>query len=92
MDLDGSHELQTCYGDVLKTINALMDYTRMLDIICDQWELSFLVFQLFFLCFLPAADSERQCILAHITVWLFPGFLFPAFFQSVRTLWTKPSR
>ncbi len=40
VDLDGSHELQTCYGDVLKTINALMDYTRMLDIVCDQWELT----------------------------------------------------
>jgi len=40
VDLDGSHELKTCYGDVLKTINALMDYTRMLDIVCDQWELT----------------------------------------------------
>ena len=32
VDLDGSHELKTCYGDILKTINALMDYTRMLDL------------------------------------------------------------
>ena len=36
VDLDGSHELKTCYGDVLKTINALMDYTRMLDIVCEK--------------------------------------------------------
>lgn len=40
VDLDGPHELKTCYGDVLKTINALMDYTRMLDIVCDQWKLT----------------------------------------------------
>lgn len=39
-DLDGSHELQTCYGDILKTINALMDYTRMLDLVCEQWNLT----------------------------------------------------
>ena len=40
VDLDGSHELQTCYGDILKTINALMDYTRMLDLVCEQWHLT----------------------------------------------------
>lgn len=40
VDLDGSHELQTCYGDILKTINALMDYTRMLDLVCEQWNLT----------------------------------------------------
>ena len=40
VDLDGSHELQTCYGDILKTINALMDYTRMLDLVCEQWYLT----------------------------------------------------
>lgn len=40
VDLDGSHELQTCYGDILKTINALMDYTRMLDLVCEQWRLT----------------------------------------------------
>lgn len=39
IDLDGSHELKTCYGDILKTINALMDYTRMLKMVCDQWNL-----------------------------------------------------
>jgi len=40
VDLDGSHELKTCYGDILKTINALMDYTRMLDLVCEQWNLT----------------------------------------------------
>ena len=40
VDLDVSHELQTCYGDILKTINALMDYTRMLDLVCEQWRLT----------------------------------------------------
>ena len=40
VDLDGSHELQTCYGDILKTINALMDYTHMLDLVCEQWNLT----------------------------------------------------
>ncbi len=40
VDVDGSHELKTCYGDILKTINALMDYTRMLDLVCEQWNLT----------------------------------------------------
>ena len=39
IDLDGSHELKTCYGDILKTINALMDYSRMLKTVCGQWNL-----------------------------------------------------
>lgn len=34
-----SHELKSCYGDILKTINALMDYARILDLVCDQWGL-----------------------------------------------------
>lgn len=38
-DLDGNHELKTCFGDLFKTINALMDYSRMLEIVCDQWNL-----------------------------------------------------
>lgn len=40
VNLDGPHELQTCYGDILKTINALMDYTHMLDLVCEQWNLT----------------------------------------------------
>lgn len=38
-DVDGDHELQTCYGDIKLTIDALMDYTRMLDTVCKQWDL-----------------------------------------------------
>lgn len=40
VDVDGSHELRTCYGDILKTINALMDYTHMLELVCEQWNLA----------------------------------------------------
>lgn len=40
IDVDGSHELRTCYGDILKTINALMDYTHMLELVCEQWKLT----------------------------------------------------
>lgn len=40
IDVDGSHELRTCYGDILKTINALMDYTHMLELVCEQWNLT----------------------------------------------------
>ena len=38
-DLDGDHEFKTCYGDIKETIDALMDYTSMLDTICEQWKL-----------------------------------------------------
>ena len=40
VDLDGPHELKTCYGHILKTINALMDYSRMLELVCGQWHLT----------------------------------------------------
>lgn len=38
-DLDGNHEFKTCYGDLFKTVNALMDYARMLEMVCIQWNL-----------------------------------------------------
>lgn len=38
-DLDGDHEVHTCYGDIKMTIDALMDYTNMLDTICEEWKL-----------------------------------------------------
>lgn len=38
-DLDGDHEFRTCYGDIKNTIDALMDYTSLLDTICEQWKL-----------------------------------------------------
>ena len=36
-DLDGDHEVHTCYGDIKKTIDALMDYTNILDTVCVEW-------------------------------------------------------
>ena len=38
-DLEGDHEVHACYGDIKKTIDALMDYTSMLDTIREQWKL-----------------------------------------------------
>ncbi len=38
-DLDGDHEVHTCYGDIKKTIDALMDYTNILDTVCGEWKL-----------------------------------------------------
>lgn len=38
-DLDGTHEFQTCYGDICKTVNALRDYSRLLEMACEQWNL-----------------------------------------------------
>ena len=38
-NLDGDHEFKTCYGDLCKTVNALMDYSRLLDMVCDEWHL-----------------------------------------------------
>lgn len=36
---DGDHEMQTCYGDLKLTVDALTDYTHMLDTVCKQWNL-----------------------------------------------------
>lgn len=38
-DADGDREIKTCYGDIYKIINALMDYARLLDLVCDEWHL-----------------------------------------------------
>lgn len=38
-DTDGDHDMQACYGDIKLTIDALMDYTRMLETVCGQWQL-----------------------------------------------------
>lgn len=38
-DINGDHEIRTCYGDICKTVNALRDYSRMLTMVCDTWEL-----------------------------------------------------
>lgn len=39
-DLSGTHEVRTCYGDVVKIVNALRDYARLLETVCDEWELA----------------------------------------------------
>lgn len=38
-DIDGPCEIKTCYGDIRKIVDALMDYSRMLEMVCDQWDL-----------------------------------------------------
>ena len=38
-DADGEREIRSCYGDIYKVINALMDYARMLELVCDEWNL-----------------------------------------------------
>lgn len=38
-DLSGTHEVKTCYGDVVKIVNALRDYAKLLETVCDEWEL-----------------------------------------------------
>lgn len=37
--IDGEREIQSCYGDVYKVINALMDYARILELSCEAWDL-----------------------------------------------------
>ena len=39
-DLSGTHEVRTCYGDVVKIVNALRDYAKLLELVCDEWELA----------------------------------------------------
>lgn len=38
-DVSGSCEIKTCYGDIRKIIDTLMDYARLLEMVCDQWDL-----------------------------------------------------
>ena len=38
-DTEGDHEIRTCYGDICKTVNALRDYSKMLTMVCDTWDL-----------------------------------------------------
>lgn len=38
-DADGPRQIKTCYGDIYKIVNALMDYSRMLEQVCDEWDL-----------------------------------------------------
>ena len=38
-DLSGTHEVKTCYGDIVKIVNALRDYAKLLEMVCDEWDL-----------------------------------------------------
>lgn len=38
-DADGEREIRSCYGDIYKVINALMDYARLLELTCAEWGL-----------------------------------------------------
>ena len=31
--------MKTCYGDVVKIVNALRDYAKLLETVCDEWDL-----------------------------------------------------
>lgn len=36
-DLDGPHSVNVAYGDIVKIVNALRDYSRLLVMVCDKW-------------------------------------------------------
>ncbi len=38
-DIGGPCHIKTCYGDICKIVNALRDYSRMLHMVCDEWNL-----------------------------------------------------
>lgn len=38
-DLDGPHTVKVAYGDIVKIVNALRDYSRLLEMVCDEWRL-----------------------------------------------------
>lgn len=37
--VEGEREIRSCYGDIYKVINALMDYARILEMACEEWDL-----------------------------------------------------
>lgn len=38
-DIHGSYQIKTCYGDIRKIVDALMDYAGLLEMVCDAWDL-----------------------------------------------------
>ena len=38
-NIKGDCEIRTCYGDIYKTVNALRDYSKLLAMVCDTWDL-----------------------------------------------------
>lgn len=39
-DIKGDVQIKTCYGDIYKIVNALRDYSRLLLLTCDAWNLT----------------------------------------------------
>ena len=40
MDFSGECEVKTCPGDIYKIVNALMDYSRLLEMVITEWGLT----------------------------------------------------
>lgn len=40
MDFEGQQEIKTCQGDIYKIVNALMDYSRLLETAAQEWDIS----------------------------------------------------
>lgn len=40
MDFEGQCEIKTCPGDIYKIVNALMDYSRLLETAAQEWDLT----------------------------------------------------
>ena len=38
-DIDGKHEIKSCYGDIRKIVDVFMDYARLLELVNDEWNL-----------------------------------------------------
>lgn len=38
-DIGGPCEIRTCYGDICKIVNALRDYSKLLRMVCTEWNL-----------------------------------------------------
>lgn len=38
-DVSKNHVFKTCYGDVRKIVDALRDYSKLLEMVCVTWEL-----------------------------------------------------
>jgi len=38
-DIHGDREIKTCCGDICKIVDALRDYSRLLGMVCDTWDL-----------------------------------------------------
>ncbi len=38
-DIGGPCKIKTCYGDICKIVNVLRDYSRLLRMVCSEWDL-----------------------------------------------------